>query len=273
MPRVIYNGRMSRMRLMTLNIAHARGLAVCQGFQSAERILRNLSRIRGVLASSGADVVALQEVDQRSFWNHNVDCLTVLGAARQFGHAFMGINNYRPAPANLSYGNGLLSRHPIAERINRPFHGRHSDGGLRRIGGKGFQYAEIDVGGLILPVINLHLDFRSRRQRVWQVDQVIRFLTHKRGQHTASPVVCGDFNCAASRRDDAVGRLLQWLNEREPYHLVPDTRPTFPARFPARVLDHVLIPRRFRLLSAEVLPVTVSDHRPVLVEFDVREAA
>ncbi len=269
---VFYNERMSRVRLMTFNIAHGRGLSVYQGFQSADRIFSNLQRIRQVLAQAEADVVAMQEVDQDSFWNHHVDCLAVLGADRQFEHSFMGVNSHRAGRRRLSYGNGLLSRHPIRAGINRPFGAAHPGARLRQVGGKGFMYAELDVDGLVLPIVNLHLDFRSRRQRLRQVDQIMRFLAQRRAQDTCSPVVCGDFNCSPARRDDAVARLLAWLNDTEPYQLVPNTEPTFPTHFPARTLDHVFMPARFKVRSADVLPVNVSDHRPVLVDFEVVDA-
>jgi endonuclease/exonuclease/phosphatase family metal-dependent hydrolase len=51
--------------------------------------------------------------------------------------------------------------------------------GKRRVGEKGFLYAEIDVGGRVLPLVNLHLHFSSRRRRLQQLDLLVNWLRLK----------------------------------------------------------------------------------------------
>lgn len=256
------------MRLITFNIAHGRGLSLYQGFHSAGNIESKLKKITKILTDAGADIVAMQEVDEGSFWNKNINLLDVIRNETPYRYSYFGINNVREGALNLSYGNALLSRHPIGVSHNQPF--KHS-----QIGGKGFMYTEIDIGTVRLPIINIHLDFRSRSRRVKQIDQVIEFIDERSRDNAGDllkPVICGDFNCRADRVGDAVQRISDYLDRDREYALVPLGANTFPAHFPTRTIDLIFMPDQFKVTQAEVLPVYASDHRPVLVEFELPTA-
>ena len=135
---------MNVFRLVTFNIAHGRGLSLYQGFHSAEVIESKLKKITKVLTDAEADIVAMQEVDESSFWNKNINLLDVIRTETPYHHSYIGINNTRSGQWNLSYGNALLSRHPIGTRHNQPF-------SESRLGGKGFMYAEVEIGNVSLP--------------------------------------------------------------------------------------------------------------------------
>jgi endonuclease/exonuclease/phosphatase family metal-dependent hydrolase len=254
---------MGSFRLVTFNIAHGRGLSLYQGFHSARYIEQNLKKITKVLTDAEVDFVAMQEVDEDSYWNKNINLLDVLRLETPYHYSYMGINNSRPGPRSLSYGNALLSRHPIRSGRNEPF-------AKVTLGGKGFMYAEIDIGDMRVPVINMHLDFRSKVRRVEQIDRVIRFIESEgcRDESMSHPIICGDFNCPAGRSGDAVHRLFDFLEKDKHYTLLPERARTFPAHFPTRTIDFVFMPKRFEIIRVEVLPVYLSDHRPVLVEFE-----
>ncbi|XOV88458.1 MAG: endonuclease/exonuclease/phosphatase family protein [Pseudomonadota bacterium] len=253
---------MQRVRLITFNIAHGRGLSPYQGIHSGRFIERNLRKITRLLTEARVDFVAMQEVDENSYWNKHINLLDVIAHETPYHHRVMGINNMRDGRQKLNYGNALLSRHPINTVHNQPF-------AEVTLGGKGFMFAEIDVGGQALGVINLHLDFRSRWRRLEQIEQVISFVEATRASGGTTPVICGDFNCPATRTGDAVHRLLSFLRGTGGYSLLPEKSRTFPAHFPARTIDFVLIPEDYRVTMAEVLPVYLSDHRPVMVEFEL----
>ena len=63
--------------------------------------------------------------------------------------------------------------------------------------------------------------------------------------------------------------LLGFCEETNNYTLLPKVGRTFPAALPAFSLDFVLLPQECRLVHAEVVRCYLSDHRPVLVEFDL----
>jgi endonuclease/exonuclease/phosphatase family metal-dependent hydrolase len=244
-----------RLRIVTFNMAHGRGLTPIQGITSSRKLRHNLRRIAALLGRLRADVVALQEVDERSVWSGNFDHLDYIKAHAGYPYAAFGINNRRTGLMNLCYGNAILSRFPIAATETVVF-------GKRKVGEKGFLFTEIDVGGRIIPLVNLLL----------QLDQLVAWLRvkqHDRGEGWAvPPVVCGDFN-NPDTRDDATSSLLGLLHEYGDYTLHPRLSPTFPSPLPRRALDFIFVPPRCRHVHCEVVRSILSDHRPVLVEFSV----
>jgi endonuclease/exonuclease/phosphatase family metal-dependent hydrolase len=177
------------------------------------------------------------------------------------------VNTRRGGRKPLAYGNAILSRHPVRFWENNPF-------GSATLGEKGFLYAEVDVGGQALPLLNLHLDFRSRARRILQVEQVLEYLRQRphpnqAGHQLLAPVICGDFNTHSRRVGDAVRHLFEALLTRHDYAIWPHPRArTFPAHLPSRTLDFILLPHPYRAVHCEVLKVFLSDHRPVLLEFE-----
>jgi endonuclease/exonuclease/phosphatase family metal-dependent hydrolase len=253
-----------KIRLLTLNIAHGRGLSVYQGFHSADGIERNLRRIGRLLKRLAPDVVALQEVDEDSHWNRRIHLLDFLREDTGFAHSFLGVHNRREGRLPLAYGNGLLSAYPIRTAEHRAF-------GDAVLGEKGFVYTEIEFPEGRLPLVNLHLDFRSRRRRIEQVEHIIEYLRTRHeeggGENFFAPIVCGDFNSRSGRTTDAVRHLFRYLEEHCEYQLFPEGVRTFPSILPRSGLDFIFVPRRHRILHAEVLRAYVSDHRPVLLDF------
>lgn len=254
-----------RLRLITLNIAHGRGLSPVPGLTSQRKIRVNLNRIAAFLHRFRPDVVALQEIDRRSRWSGNFDHLDYLRDTAGFPHAAFGINNVRSGLINLSYGNALMSRHPLAATETVVF-------GQRRVGEKGFLFAELEVAGLRVPYVNVHLHSGRRIQRMRQLDLLIEWLRAKHRLRAASwavpPILCGDFNNPATR-DDATAALLKHLSSYGAYTAHPRTRGTFPSPMPRRTLDFVLLPPGCTEIRTKVVRTLLSDHLPVVVDFTI----
>ena len=254
---------MQRLRIVTFNIAHGRGLNPIQGLTSTRKLRANLRKIARLLDHLKPDIVALQEIDERSRWAGNFDHLEYLRDFSGFPHAVFGINNRRVGLLNLSYGNALLSRYPIVEYENIVF-------GSRTIGEKGFLFANIDVGGRLLPVVNLHLHYRSRVHRFRQLDRLLAYLRdklhHRRGEALSLPIVCGDFNNPRSG-SDATASLLSHLYDFGDYVLHPQQGRTYPSPLPTRLLDFIFLPHGCRDAQSEIVRSMISDHRPVVVDF------
>lgn len=256
---------MPRLRLVTFNIAHARGLNPIQGFTLAQKLKRNLRKIAKLLDELAPDFVALQEIDERSRWAGNFDHLEYLRLHAGFKHAVFGINNRRAGLINLCYGNAILSRHPLVTSETVVF-------GQRRVGEKGFLFAEIEVEGRLVPLVNLHLHFSSRDHRLRQLDRLLAWLRDKqklrRSAWAMAPIVCGDFN-SSGHRDDATSSLLSHLSDYGDYTLHPGSGRTFPSPMPGRLIDFVFLPSVCGGASSSVVPSMLSDHRPVLVDFEL----
>lgn len=255
---------MGRLRLVTFNIAHGRGLTPIQGLTSPRKLRLNLRRIATLLNKLNPDVVALQEIDERSRWAGNFDHLDYLRVHTRFPHAVFGINNRRSGLLNLSYGNAILSRRAIRSAETVVF-------GQRRMGEKGFLYVELDVGGKCVPLVNLHLHFSSRVKRLKQLERLLSWLKEKYRMHGATwampPIVCGDFNNPGTR-DDATASLLSHLSDYCDYALHPMGGLTFPSPMPSRALDFIFLPDKCANVRCEIVRSMLSDHLPVVVEFE-----
>jgi endonuclease/exonuclease/phosphatase family metal-dependent hydrolase len=255
---------MSRLRLVTFNIAHGRGLNPIQGMTSGRKLRANLRRIAALLERLDPDVVALQEIDERSRWAGNFDHLDYLRVHTRFAHAVFGINNRRTGLLNLSYGNAVLSRAAIRTAETVVF-------GQRRLGEKGFLFVELEVDGRCLPLVNLHLHFGSRAQRLRQLELLLVWLREKHRLHRRAwavpPVICGDFNNPGTR-DDATAALLSHLSDYCDYTMLPVAGRTFPSPLPQRALDFVFLPQGCVRVRCEIVRSMLSDHLPVAVEFE-----
>ncbi len=253
---------MTRLRIVTYNIAHGRGLRPIQGFQTKRSMQAHLRRIAELLVRLDADVVALQEIDQDSSWAGNFDHLEYLRQHTGHGHSLHGVTTRRGGVFNLCYGNAFLSRHALEEGEAVTF-------GTSTVGEKGFLFAEITVGGLRVPLINLHLNYRSRSARLEQVAQIFAYLEKQHNTRapfwSVAPIVCGDFNASAKASDAAAGLLLA-LRHFGPYTMNPQNGRTFPSPLPTRALDFVLVPETLRVGRCEVVRSWLSDHRPVVAE-------
>jgi endonuclease/exonuclease/phosphatase family metal-dependent hydrolase len=118
----------------------------------------------------------------------------------------------------------------------------------------------------------MHLHYRSRQHRFAQVDRFLAYLRDKqrdRRHHWAlSPIVCGDLN-NTHHASDATATLLSHLHDYGDYSLHPTEGRTFPSPLPGRLLDFVFLPSDARQPASHIVRSFLSDHRPVVVDFDV----
>lgn len=254
-------------RMITLNIAHGRGLSLYQGFHSSDRIRKQLDKITQLLDRFTPDIVCFQEVDEASHWNNHINLLEEIQNRELLPHAYLGVHNRRIGTKTLAYGNAVLSRFPIKNPVTVPF-------GDKTLGEKGFLFVELDTPEGMLPILNLHLDFRSRLRRLAQVEQVIRFLhtplSSPANSRVHRPIICGDFNTRASVQRDAVAQLFGYMLSHHEYQLYPKKARSFPAHSPVKCIDFVFLPHPLVCLESHVIKSYVSDHRPVFVDFTMQ---
>jgi endonuclease/exonuclease/phosphatase family metal-dependent hydrolase len=228
----------------------------------------NLDSIADVIRSSGATLVALQEVDvhwdkRSGFADQATELATKLGLEMRFAPIYRLPGAEANSPPR-EYGVALLSRYPIVAFTNHPITRLSTQGNnASPTPMPGFLEATIDVRGRRVRVFNTHLDYRGdptvRRQQVSESLEII-------GDSATPILMFGDLNAVpvAPELQPLFARLRDgW----------PDTAGagfTYPAVKPVRRIDYVLASRHFRVIYARVPDSKASDHRPVIMDLVLR---
>ncbi|PTX94647.1 endonuclease/exonuclease/phosphatase family protein [Opitutus sp. ER46] len=235
------------IRVLTYNIHHGEGLDHAV----------DLPRIAEIIRTTGADVVALQEVDRGVRRTAGRDLSAELAALTGMKVAF-GPNL---AFQGGDYGNAVLSRFPIRAQRNTRF--AHASAGEPR----GVLQVELEVQGRRVLFLSTHLDVADNdAERVRAVAELRRIVTAEPGL----PVVLGgDFNDVPASRTH--GALSTFLSDVWPQ---VGTGPgyTFPTSKPVRRIDSIWITApTLGAVSAQVVAAPVaSDHLPLLAEIRFR---
>jgi endonuclease/exonuclease/phosphatase family metal-dependent hydrolase len=216
------------------------------------------ARIAEVIASAGADVIALQELDVGRNRSGGVDQAEAIAA-----HLKMR-SHFHPAlhVAEERYGDAILTALP--SRLHRaaalPSRGEP----------RGALWIEIETGGQKIQIFNTHFGL-SATERSLQAETLLGpgWTGHERCRR-APTLLLGDFNAVPSSA--AFRRISERLRVAVP-RVDGRWRPTFPARLPLLRLDHVFHNDRLKCIEARVLDTPLarkaSDHLPILAEFEL----
>jgi len=246
----------SGVRLMTLNIAHARGQGISQILQSADHARSNLLGIAEIIIREQPDIIAFQEIDSNSIWNGRFNHGQFLADKTQYDNWFLGSHQLS---GFLDYGTGLMSKFTLTESrsisFQKPF-ARPK---------KGFVLSTVDwpeVENMKVDLVSVHLDFLSHAERRQEMNTLRVALE---GRHNLR-IIMGDFNMEYKEKHALLPNLASVL-DLHVWNPLGDELVTFPKM--GTRLDWVLVSREFRILSHEVLDDPVSDHQPVIVEITV----
>ena len=245
------------LRVVTLNIAHGRGLAPNQALVESDVISDNLHETARYLDALDADVVGLQEVDKNCNWSGNSSQVKYIAENGGFGEYRLGVNNCRAGRYQLVYGNALLSSYTVSQYQNYPF----SDSS---IGGKGYLVADIEVDDRILTLCVTHLAPVGKKARRRQVQHIISTLERRDNPL----VVMGDFNCELGK--DGILEEMCTVLDLETVRQGSGADDTF--RFlRGRRIDYIFSSRSLSVSNYHVGEAKLSDHRPVICDLHVVE--
>jgi endonuclease/exonuclease/phosphatase family metal-dependent hydrolase len=238
------------VRLMTLNIAHARADGRNQMMQTNQHARTNLENIANVIDREQPDIVAFQEIDSNSFWNGRFNHGRFIAEKANYDHWFTGSHQLSK---NLDYGTGLMSKFKLSGSqslaFNRPF------ARMR----KGLVLSTIEwptSAGVMVDLVSLHLDFLSSRQRHKEIGALIEMVT---GRNNLL-IVMGDFNMDFD--EPGLQKLLTRLDLQT--WLPGEEVVTFPRS--GKRLDWIMVSRQFSLVHHQVLSDSLSDHQAVIMD-------
>lgn len=233
-----------RVRVMSYNIHTGRGM---------DKQL-DLERIATVINTSGADVVAVQEVDRMTSRTLRVDQLAELTRLTGMFGRFGKGRDWEGG----EYGQVLLSRWPILSFEVHPLPGPTDV--ERRIA----LAAEVQPDSMTSPVVVMatHLHHQEEALRVPQAQELQRLADENA---TSGPVILmGDMNAVPG--SETMDMLLEkWTDG------VGEGN-TYPADNPKKKIDWILVPRggAWKVVDGHVIEeAQASDHRPVIVELEL----
>lgn len=229
--------------VLTYNIHHAEGM---------DKKL-DVERIAGVIRATGADLVAIQEVDQGTTRTNRLDTPAELGRLTKMHYAYGPAMEYQGG----KYGNLVLSRWPIESKTVTALPG---SGGVHEP--RSVVAAVCVAQGEQIVFASTHLDFtKEPSDRLRQAKVIVAAFENER----RPMILAGDFNCEIGSPPLALLEKL-WSNAS-----ASNSEKTCPADVPKVKIDHVLVrpAEHWRVVEVRVIPeVVASDHRPVLVTLE-----
>jgi len=232
-----------RLRVLCYNIHHAEGV---DGKLDVPRIAR-------VILSVKPDLVALQEVDNKTERTQRVDQVAELTKMKSVFGANIDFQGGH-------YGNAILSRFPIARHKNH--HLPNVDAGEQR--GVLESVIKISKNQSVL-FLATHFDHRRPGQERLASAKFINQMIGSRDKMPA--ILAGDLNDVPdSPTLKEIGKLWARTN--------PEISPTVPVAKPVRQIDYILVrpKERWKVVETRVLGEAVaSDHRAIFAVIELLE--
>ncbi len=265
-----------RLRIATYNIARGGGAGGVDWGPDREALVARLRAIGEMLRDQRVDVAVLNEVDLDVVTSSYVNQARTIARATGFPYCVEQCNYDLAAPlVRVRIGNALLSGYPVREArlLAFPPHDRWE---TLLAGHKNAVVAEIELSpGRRFHLLGTHLEHRSETTRVRQARRIEAF----RRASDLPLVVAGDLNSTppgfpTSQTSRAGENAMSILLGSADFRTRPMASPTasdftFPAEEPVKVIDWVLVPRDWRIVSKQVVASDLSDHLPVVVEVEL----
>lgn len=211
----------------------------------------NLNQIIHFLHELDPDIIGLIEVDAGSYRSQKKNQAQLI--ADSLGHYHTYRSKYaengvaQRVPILNKQGNAFITRDTIA---NERFH--YFERGMKKL------VIELELDHLVIFLVHLALSFRVRHQQLGHLHELVK--------DTEKPhIVAGDFNALwGGSRELELFRAATGLVKSG------DGNPaTFPSWSPRRELDFILHSRDIRTTGFWIPPVTLSDHLPLVCDFEV----
>ncbi len=211
--------------------------------------LSNADRIEALIEDELPDLVSLVEVDEP--WG---DPSTLTGIAERLGYhwAFVPAFEYR---CQGGFGNALLSRTPLCSVQQWQLLSPRLYDGTEPSESRAVVLASVDVDGVQLTIGSTHLPRHESAMRNQAAGRLLDLM-----DRLPQPwVICGDFNQPPAT----------WLADR--HVVVPSPAlATYPTKEPVEPIDYAILAGLS--LSAETLSSAASDHLPILITGDSKQA-
>ncbi len=200
----------------------------------------DLDGIAEVIKSSGAEMVALQEVERFSLRTRFEDQIGYISDKLSMYYAFGKSMNI----LNGQYGNAILSKYPIEEYEVSKLPSNGEQRTLLRAG--------INMNGHRISMYSTHLGL-EQGERDLQVEEILKITGDDKNF-----IIAGDFNTKA----DKLYQVTRRYKDSAGYN--DENKATFEAGGLSERIDYIFTSKEFEVQGYDVLKSDASDHYPVI---------
>ncbi len=243
------------MRFLLYNIRYGTGGRPGRTLGFLRNTEAHLQQIIRFIQKIAPDVMGLVEVDSGSYRSGRLNQAQVIGEALGHGHAYRskygsGSISHR-IPILRRQGNAFLAKEPLMRGAKYHYFAK----GMKRL------VIELETTDFSIFLVHLALGGRVRHR---QLTDLYNLLKGTQKPH----IVAGDFNTVWGEHEIQLFRAATGLQSADRHN-----RPSFPSWAPRRHLDFILYSRGIRVRRFDMPSVTLSDHLPLVCDFDVIGAA
>lgn len=228
---------MPAIRVMTYNIH--------RGINKDNEL--SLDGIAEVIRSSGAEIIALQEVERFSVRTGFQDQIEYIANKLSMQYAYGKSINI----LNGQYGNAILSKYPIEEyQVSK----LPSEGEQRTL-----LRTSMNVYGNRISVYSTHLGLKQS-ERDMQIEEIMRITGDDKNL-----ILAGDFNTKVDKLGSITG------NYRDSASYSNNIKATFIAEDLSERIDYIFTSKDFEVKGYDVLESDASDHYPVIITLKLKQ--
>jgi endonuclease/exonuclease/phosphatase family metal-dependent hydrolase len=239
------------LRVASLNIAHGRGDALNQMLIGQGQIEGNLDAAGSLMTETGAQVVALQELDADSLWSGGFDHAGRLLDSSHHDCVTLGLH---ARTWLYQFGTGLLSSVSLTEPRTTTFEPTPPTT-TKGLVSATLRWRDGEEVRLVR-LASVHLDFSRKRARERQLTEIIEAIN----ESPVPIILMGDFN--ESWHEDSVVRRL--VEEAGMVAFKPEADNL--STYKDKRLDWILASAELEFVEYQVVDELVSDHRLVVAE-------
>jgi len=164
----------------------------------------------------------------------------------------------------------LMSKHEIMEHRNQFYHLDYKDPGFdatnfkRDDHARSIQNAILDINGKKVRIINIHGIWNEGKTGDARTLKQCQFIIDKALETDYPTITVGDFNLLPN--SESIGLMNRYFRNLIAENNIESTRPQDVGSF---VCDYIFVNDKVKVNSFEVLDNDVSDHLPLVLDFNV----
>ncbi len=245
------------MRFLLYNIRYAAGIG--KNFHLPlpysgylKKTDNQLIKILEFIKSARPDIVGLVEVDSGSFRSGKSNQAEYIADTLNYNHIFQSKYSQNSAASKVpvlnKQGNAVLAKKKI---LSNKFH--YFNEGVKRL------VIETELEDLTILLVHLSLKYRHRQYQLQNLYGIIKKIK--------KPIIlAGDFNAFMGNKEHELFLAATHLRNANCFE-----EPSHPSRSPKRHLDYIYFSKEIRHKDFQIPQVTLSDHVPLIFDFDIEK--